>query len=455
MATLLILALSAAACRSKQESRVASDAGSLTVDGVTRTRVSRRFRGPLGAARWGSDVLVFAQDRDTRELASVLLRGPDHVGQDAIAETTLLGNLPTSVGTLQARDLVAIGSTEGAGLLVSGLAESGAAKTLLVLRRDKEGRPIAEGPLLAGEAVCANASGIATLDRTENGWRGHFRSFAAPARLLDGPEVLGRSEGVLVCGRERVFLLASRDEVTHAVAWDPSSTKQLPSVVLAKPDDAGNEDDVAVTSDGESLLIVRMTDNAAVSLLTWKGEGPPDPWVRAQFRTEGESALEAVEATRDAVGLVITQPTDGSKPCPEGAETGDTVLRAGLLGRDGRVLHAFDRLETWRCGREAGPFFAGFTGARFQVVWARVADATCAKAGARYGGFAIRVLRRVPPEGRPPHRARRFSGGSRGERGLRRAALLYGFHHARPRSLCSRRCARRRRDRSNRDPLAS
>ena len=277
-------------------------------------------------------------------------------------------------------------------LLLGEISDSGTQKKLVLFRRTPGGRLSAEAPLVAGEAACAMLSGVATINRTEKGWRARYRTFASPAAVLEGPEVEGRSEGAVVCGRERVFLIAGKDEITHAVMWNPGTKEISTPLSIRRPEDATNEDDVAVTTDGAALVIVRMSDTAAISVFTWSGSEAPPPWTRAQFHTTGEIALEVVEALGDAIGLAVSESVDGKGSCAEGKDASDTALRVGVLARDGHVLHPLDRVENWRCGAEAGPFWGGWANRRFHVMWPRPADAACARAGVRYGGIGYVVL---------------------------------------------------------------
>jgi hypothetical protein len=71
----------------------------------------------------------------------------------------------------------------------------------------------------------------------------------------------------------------------------------------------------------------------------------------------------------------------------------DTVAEVVIVDdAGGRVIHPPERIETWRCGAEPGPFFSGWAGGQLVVAWPRGADAACARAGVRYGGLSYAIV---------------------------------------------------------------
>jgi hypothetical protein len=200
-----------------------------------------------------------------------------------------------------------------------------------------------------------------------------------------------KSEATLVCGQHRVFLTTASDETSRVLTWINGERPPAP-VFLPKMVGSPGESDTSMAPFEDQLVAVKLDETGAVRIWKWKGGAAPTVWTKAVLGAKGDAGLEAVIPAAGMVGLVLTRTVDPGKSCRD-ADALDTVAEVAIVDDvSGRVVHAPERIETWRCGAEPGPFFSGWAQGQLVVAWPRGADAACARAGVRYGGITYAAV---------------------------------------------------------------
>jgi hypothetical protein len=361
------------ACR--PSARHAPSDGDAARDGESPERAAAetartpRFSRPVAAARAGGAVAVVGRDRATRELALAKI-------DDAAPGVVTAAALPAG---LDEPELV--GSARGFGLLARAAGESGEGRVLYRLGLAQDAG--AGARLAVGAASCATEDGVYSLARDAAGWTGSFFSLddvtADPVTLA----LPGRSEATVVCGQHRAFVVLSPPGELRAIAWSKTEHGARPTA-LPRPTTTGDEDTAMAAMDDE-LAIVKL-ERSVVHTLVWTGSGNV-AWRKAEPIAREGLALEAVEADKGKIGVLLVRTIAKVKGCPAG-ETTDAALEVALVdAATGKLVRAPESLETWKCGAEPGPFFAGWAGGKLVVAWPRGADAACVRAGVKRGGI--------------------------------------------------------------------
>ncbi len=235
-------------------------------------------------------------------------------------------------------------------------------------------------------SACATAADAALLSRVEGGFQARLAPLAGGPAADAGAPLAGTAASLL-CGATRAFLLVDRESehVARALASPPP-----PDVALGGAREPGDvERSFAAYVAGDQLVALRLGSKRGLRFRTWDGvTREAGPWVHADLALEGEVAFELALVTADAIAVVTSRSVEASRACPD--DSGDTVAELSIVRRsDGAVRRAADRLETWRCGAEPGPFWGGTPRGRFVVAWPRGVDSACAKLGVRYGGLSV------------------------------------------------------------------
>jgi hypothetical protein len=157
--------------------------------------------------------------------------------------------------------------------------------------------------------------------------------------------------------------------------------------LLPKVPPGDGEAETLMSAVDDDLVIVKV-DRSALHTLLWSGARGAS-WRGAEIAPREGRVLEAVEASREWLGLLFVRTTPKAKGC-SGSETIDSLAEVAIVEvASGKLVHAPDAVETWRCGAEPGPFFSGWSRGKLVVGWPRGADVACARAGVRRGGLGF------------------------------------------------------------------
>jgi hypothetical protein len=325
------------------------------------------------AALWsGGGVAVVARSRSTGALA--FARTHDEGG-----ELTAMVSLPVSLD-----DIELVGAWPNLGLLGRPTNDGGAGRVLLRLGETIEAGSAA--PVIVGAAVCATAEGVYSIARDVSGWKTAFYPLADGGAETTGGVLPNRAEATVVCGQHRAFFVARGAGELRALAWSHSAERNPPALLPA-PTSEGASDETLMTAMDDELVIVKL-DGSIIESLVWSGQGVPG-WRKSSALAQEGLSLEALEGQNGEIGLLFLRTIAKAKGCPAGDAT-DAVAEVAIVeARSGKLVHAPEPVETWRCGSEPGPFFTGWAGGRFIVAWPRGADATCTRAGVRRGGIGF------------------------------------------------------------------
>jgi hypothetical protein len=368
----------AVACHSKRPpsetlSRAATDAGAEA--DVPEQAYLPRFAGPIAAARLTGATAVLAHDRGAGRL--VLAKFDDAVPSN-IRTTSL--ELASGVN-----DLELLGSSTDLALLVRGGADGSDAPLFYRVRADGDAGVTLGDPLSIGTVACATIDGLFSLRRDGSLWKGSFRSLSSEGDEIAGPTVNARSEITLVCGQHRAFVAVNTDGAIRVLAWSASDFDPRPTSLPKPP---GSDDDALMTAMDDQLVVANLK-GAFLNTLVWQPGGGKANWHKASLSGGDEVTLEAVEAVSGFLGLLMLRTTDAAKAC-RGGDAMDAVAEVAILDIEtGKLVHPPERIETWRCGAEPGPFFSGWANGKLVIAWPRGADAACARAGVRHGGVGF------------------------------------------------------------------
>ncbi|MCU0685957.1 MAG: hypothetical protein MUF34_27555 [Polyangiaceae bacterium] len=349
-----------------------------------------RFTSPFaGALRADGSVFVAGRRRGA---GGLLVGSYDAEGK---ARFELERTLDGALGHVDEID--AFASAEGVIASVEG--EGGQRRWL----RAASSEGLAKAEWEATEAsACTTSREVALLTRVEAGFQARIAPIAAGAPVDAGAPLAGTAASLL-CAPARAFLLIDREH-EHVARSLGAGPLEVSLGDEKERDDAEKSFSVHVA--GEELLALRLGSKRGLRFRSWNGAArEASPWVRADLALDEETTFELALVTDDALAVVTTRPIEASRPCPDG-EPNDTVAELSIVRRaDGVVRRSADRLETWRCGAEPGPFWGGSPRGRFVVAWPRGADSACAKAGVRYGGLVVATAK---PEGKSPPRVERL-----------------------------------------------
>lgn len=380
-----LVSIALGACRSSSASgdpasdaAVPSDAAEAS---VAVTRSEPLVTSPVVAARTDDGIVVAARERGgLRWRVERFGAAPGPSQRPALDSTVEAVGVSTDAQLLASKRIVALGGAT---------TDGGRGRRFVAL--DAKLEPAGE-PFSAGDGACATADGVATISRSAEGWDVRFAADAVHSAAIAGPGAGASAEATLACGDHRLFVVPSGEGARRAVAWTPGADAGAGSAEL--PPGVG-DDGTAIATDGETLVAAKIGATGVVELLSWSGEAAAPAWFATKLREGSEATLESIDARRGVVGLVTTRELP-AKGCPGGGDATDTVAEVSLVERaSGEVVRAPERIETWRCGADAGPFWIGWAADRFVVVWPRGADAACARAGLRWGGVGFAAVERA------------------------------------------------------------
>jgi hypothetical protein len=360
------------------EQEAPADATQAFVDGK-----SLRLAAPLTAVRTSSLAAVAGRDRRNGQV--VLAYSFD---DSWTSERTLRVG---ESGAVVADDIEVFGSQDKVALAVRGLSAKGSAKRLYRVDLGVDAGRQLSSPVDAGEASCATDDGVFSLYRDADALRSKFRPFVGTDPEIEGLVGPAKSEATLVCARHRVFLAATVQDTSRVFVWARGEKPVSPVVV---PKVAGNsgESETSMAGLEDGLVAVKLDENGTVFVWKCKGDKSPSAWTRASLGEKGEAGLEAIVPSAGMLGIVLTRSVDPGKSCKD-TDALDTVAEVAIVDdTTGRVLHPPERVETWRCGAEPGPFFTGWVDGQLVVAWPRGADAACARAGVRFGGISYAIV---------------------------------------------------------------
>jgi hypothetical protein len=357
-----------------------------------------RFAGPLTAVMTSSLAAVAGRDRKTGQV--VLAFSSD--GTWASERTVRIAES----GPATTDDIELFGSQQKLALTVRGLAGKERARHLYRIDFAGDAGVRLSSPVDAGDASCATSDGVFSLYREADTFRGQFWPFSGTATAVEGLLGPAKSEATLVCGQHRVFFATATDETSRILTWLDGEKLASPGI-LPKTADSPGESETSMAPFEDQLVAVKLDQTGTVRIWKWKGGASPAAWTKASLGGKGEAGLEAVIPAAGMLGLVMTRTVDPGKSCRD-SDALDTVAEVAVISDvDGRVVHAPERIETWRCGAEPGPFFSGWVQGQLVVAWPRGADAACAKVGVRHGGITYAVIEpkatraRIGRAGRP------------------------------------------------------
>jgi hypothetical protein len=137
----------------------------------------------------------------------------------------------------------------------------------------------------------------------------------------------------------------------------------------------------------DQLVVAKLT-GVGIETLVWTFGASLPSWQKTHLETEG-LALEAIEAAPGVVGLLMVRSIESTKGC-KSADATDAILEVAMVDTvSGKLAHPVERIETWRCGAEPGPFYSGWARGNWVIGWPRGTDSACAHSGVRYGGLGF------------------------------------------------------------------
>jgi len=365
-------------CRPRSVPVIDAGAGDATVVPTAQSKPALRVARPISALRTPTGAAVVARDRASGGLVLAALEGSSSLPDGAVAATFAL---PTAAG-LDNPEVA--GAWPRLGILADAPDDAAKRRVFLRVSIDADGGAHASEPVSVGGATCATADGVYSIARDNDGWKGTFFPFAGEAS--EGPFLPGRTEATIVCGRARAFLVLAGSGEVRALRWSPSDHDARPTLLPRVPSAEG--DDETVMSAAEDDLVLVKRDSAALYTLVWTGQGAAS-WHKAEMNSPEGRALESIEAEAHWLGMLFLRTVPKAKGC-SGSETTDAVLELAVAALDtGKLVHAPEAVETWKCGAEPGPFFTGWTRGKLVAAWPRGADAVCTRAGVKRGGLGF------------------------------------------------------------------
>ncbi|HEU4412626.1 MAG TPA: hypothetical protein VFS43_45705 [Polyangiaceae bacterium] len=373
---LAVAALAAAAAwslRSRPPPPAAGAAASPSAPASASTPAAPRFAPPFAAAlRAGGAVFVAGRRRGA---GGLLLGSYDLEGRAAVELERAIEPASGRVAELDA-------FASPGGFVVSVEGEGGQRQWLRAASPER----LADAAWEATEpSACATGREVVSLARAPEGLQARVAPIGGGAPSDAGAPLAGNAASLL-CGRTRAYVLVERENDRVARALGPAP---LDVSLGAEREQDEPEQSFAAYVAGDELVAVRLGAKSGLRFRSWDGAArEAGPWVRADLPPGDDVTIELALAAGDALALVTTRSVEPSRPCPD--ESGDVVAELSIVRRsDGVARRAGDRLETWRCGAEPGPFWGGTPGGRFVVAWPRGVDSACAKLGARYGGLTV------------------------------------------------------------------
>jgi hypothetical protein len=370
-----------ASCRPKPSAPV--DAGTIEATDAPAVRARRAttlFARPISAVGTATGATVVGRDRATGRLALTLLEDSAAAREGSISNDGPAVIMSASAAGLDNPELV--GAWPRVGILADAPDDAARRRVLLRVAAFGDGGADTSDLVPVGSATCSTADGVYSVARENDGWKGTF--FPMTGGSSDGPFLPGRSDATIVCGRRRAFVVLAGSGEIRAARWLPGEHDARPTL-LPKAPLADGEDETLMSTREDDLVVVKR-DRSAFHTLVWSGDAAAS-WRKAEVVPREGRALEALEADPTRLALVLVRTVTKVKGCA-GSETTDAVAEVAIVELDsGKLVHAPEAIETWKCGAEPGPFFTGWTGGKLVVAWPRGADVACARAGVKRGGL--------------------------------------------------------------------
>jgi hypothetical protein len=247
-------------------------------------------------------------------------------------------------------------------------------------------------PTQIGDAICGTLDSVYWVEREGSGFKGWRRAIGeADAAPVAGPVLTSQSEVTLVCSEHQAFLATNVEGQVRVVTWSAEATSPASSVrqvMLPKPPLSGAPDDLLMSAMSDGLVLVALDSKAMAAALFRPGQ-PVTRWQSVKLPSLQGLSLEAIEPEANKIGLLLLRTVAPAKECRKD-DANDTVAELAIFDLDAsKLVRAPERVETWRCGAEPGPFFSGWASGKFVVGWPRGADAACARARVHWGGLGF------------------------------------------------------------------
>ena len=236
-------------------------------------------------------------------------------------------------------------------------------------------------------SLCAVGSTLFGLRRVDSGFVVGSSSLAGGEwkRLAEPVDALGL---MLQCGARGPFLLG--DDGEHHFARTFRDEKPANIVVVGDNDFSDDERGLYSKVQGDELVVVRAGEKSGVQIRLWDGSSDkPSAWEKTALSLPEDSTIEHVMVTATHVVFVTSRDAGATHTCADG-EQPDTIAEVSVVSRaDGKVTRQAERIESWRCGADVGPFFGGMVQNKIAIAWPRGADVACSKKGVRFGGIGF------------------------------------------------------------------
>ena len=385
MASLLL-----ASCRNKtlsapsaSDGAVPRDAEALLVDSSPLSPPRVFLAPPLSAARVKGATVVAARERGGTGL--VLSTYFDTAPADPVISR--LGAVP--------EDSELITAAGDLGLLSREHGDGGSRRLLYRIAPDADAALLVGDPIAVGDAVCATLDGVHWLVREGSGFKGWLRPVGtAGSDVIAGPTAASQSEMTLVCGGHRAFLASTVEGQVRVIAWSRSehdASAEFRPVSIPKPPLSKLPDDMLMGAMDDRLALVAL-EAKAIAVAIYRPDEAATRWQKVMLAADDEATLEAIEPDSGKIGLLLLRTVPRAKGC-RGGEANDTVAEVAIFDVEtGKLVRPAERIETWRCAAEPGPFFSGWAAGMFVIGWPRGADSACAHAGVRWGGLGFAVV---------------------------------------------------------------
>jgi hypothetical protein len=355
------------------------------VDSSVTPHATVHFAPPISAARVKGATVVAGRER--AGTGWIISTHFDTAPTDP--SVSRLGPMP--------EDSELISASGDLGLLSREHIDGGSRRVLYLVAANADAGAFVGDPIVVGDAVCPTLDGIHWLAREGSGFKGWRRAIGAlGGEVLPGPLFPSQSEITLVCGAHRAFLASNVEGLVRVVSWAEKDRPQSAAtdarpVVLPKPPLASAPDDMLMAAMGDGLALVAL-EAKAIAVAFYRPDQAATRWQKVTLPNGGEATLEGIEPDSDKIGLLMLRTVPSLKGCRNG-DANDTVAEVAIFdGESGRLVRSPERVETWRCGAEPGPFFSGWTAGKFVIGWPRGADAACARARVRWGGLGFAVV---------------------------------------------------------------
>jgi hypothetical protein len=299
------------------------------------------FSAPIAAARQGETIFVgglVAHDGVVRVMA--LAEGRTRWSVDVLHDVVWTPNAELTIEP--AGEVTAV-------LFRSGIGTAGAGK-LVVLGPDGDLRG---KPFDLHAAACTTSQGLAWVDPAADGARVVARPWSEtePRSLL---KLAADQTPALACGDRTVFVLADADQSLSVTTFVPGDAAPHPPVIAIRDSDfSDDERDHQAFTTGDTLVLVRVGDEGAMTFRDVAATGSLGPWRKVKRALGEDDDVVAADGTAAAAFVVYAR--DAEDACPSEGSLAQHV-RARRIDRNTGAEVVFD-VAPPDCTRSAGPFW--------------------------------------------------------------------------------------------------